>query len=140
MATTRIKERAFHNNHYNCAISYLIGGTVPQLIRFLEQRHGKGAIYYSWSTPFKFGNDAADTDGYQFHVNAPLGDGEIFYVWLHDLNTNLLAHETFHLVGDILHTRGIKYSYNSEESFAYLQGEIFDEIFKLLKGSFRKRK
>lgn len=137
---TRIKERKFYNKMYDCYISYLIGGTVPQLISFINRHHGEDAPLFSWGTQFQWGPDADTTNAYQFHVNYPLGHGEVFYVWLHELTPNLLFHETFHLLGDILYTRGLRYTYASEETYAYLGGEIFEQIFKLVKGSFKQRK
>jgi len=41
-------------------------------------------------------------------------------------------HETFHLTGDILFTRGIGYCYESEEAFAYLNGWLSQEIFTVI--------
>jgi hypothetical protein len=122
--------------HYDCQIIYLVGSDVHALKKYLSRKHGADAKFYSWATEFKFDNT---TNGYQFHVNADLGDGEIFYVWLAYLDAYLLSHETLHLSGDILYTRGISYSYSSEETFAYLHGWIFDKIFKKLKGRLPKR-
>lgn len=114
---------------YEARVCYLIGGTVPEMLKYLKKAHG---VYepYSWDQKFEWGEDAGTTDGYQFHINAPLGDGEIFYVWVSKASPSLLFHETLHLVGDILHTRGINYSCDSEEAFAYLGGWIFDKIYK----------
>lgn len=134
-----MKEYRFVEPMYQADISYLVGGDVPELIEFIKARHGKQAIPFSWNEKFEWGEDAHTTDAYQFHINAPLGKGEIFYVWMYEKNASLLFHETFHLVGDILHTRGIKYSNESEEAYAYLGGWIFQEAFKLLRGTFRKR-
>lgn len=130
---TKIREITFLEPMYQVDISYLYGGTVESLIEFIGKRHDKVSPL-SWSEEFHWGKDANTTDAYQFHINAPLGKGEKFYVWMSDVTPSLLFHETFHLTGDILHTRGIKYSSESEEAFAYLGGWIFQEAFKLLKG------
>ncbi len=127
-----MKEYSFHVEMYDAWVTYLIGGTVKDLKKFLRDKHKKLPITYSWDKRFSFGKDGETTDGYQFHVNAPLGDGEVFYVWLS--NIHLLFHETFHLTCDILFTRGIEYSYQSEESYAYLGSWIFNKINSLING------
>lgn len=134
----RLREVSFHEPMYQTDISYLYGGTPLDLIKFIEKRHGDSPPI-SWSEVFNWGTDADTTDGYQFHVNAPLGRGERFYVWMAEVSPSLIFHETFHLVGDILHTRGISYSLESEEAFAYLGGYIFEEVYKLLRGKLRKK-
>ena len=133
-----MKEVRFTEPMYQADISYLVGGDVPELIAFIKERHGN-ELPVSWSEKFEWGEDAHTTDGYQFHINAPLGKGETFYVWMAEKTPSLLFHETFHLVGDILHTRGINYSNDSEEAYAYLGGWIFQEAFRQLRGTFRKR-
>lgn len=118
---------------YRAEITFLIGGTVKQMLTYLRKVHKKEFKSFSWSSEFQWGEDADTTDGYQFHVNAPLGNGEVFYVWVSEPSMYLLFHETFHLVGDILHTRGITYGEDSEEGFAYLGGWIFEKIYAKLK-------
>lgn len=137
MNAKKIKEVRFLEPLYRADISYLIGGDVPQLIKFIAERH-KDAKMYSFSERFEWTEDADTTDAYQFHVVGPLGKGEVFYVWMSELSPYLLYHETFHLIGDIMNNRGIKYSMESEEAFAYLGGWIFQEVFRLLRGRFRK--
>lgn len=127
-----------YNDLYDVHITYLIGGEVPDLKRYIKRVH-KDEQLYSWGKPFSFGEDADTTNGYQFHINAPLGDGEIFYVWVAQLTPYLLYHETFHLSGDILYTRGIPYTYSSEEAYAYLGGWLFEKVFKKLNGKLPKR-
>lgn len=133
-----MKEIKIHNDLYDAGISYLVGGDVPELISFIKERHGNAPMY-SFGERFYWTEDADTTNAYQFHINAPLGKGEIFYVWVAEKTPYLLFHETFHLTGDILYNRGIKYCMESEEAFAYLGGWIFQEAFKLLRGTFRKR-
>ena len=125
---------------YKASVTYLVGGTVPKLLAYLKKKYGgKLPKVYSWDKEFTFGDDADTTDGYQFHVNAPLGDGEMFYVWIAEPSSYLLSHETYHLVGDILFTRGIEYNYGAEESYAYLMSSIFEEIFKKMRGKIPKK-
>jgi hypothetical protein len=54
----------------------------------------------------------------------------------HPFNTEeghvTIAHEIFHVVFGILHTRGLTLSYDSEEAFAYLTGHLTREIYKNL--------
>ena len=119
----------FQTPLYFADVTYLIGGTVKDLRKYLDRIHGKDHKTYNWDKSESWAEDADSTDGYQFHVPAPLGDGEVFYVWVARPAPSLIFHETFHLVGDILHNRGIAYSYDSEEAYAYLGGWIFDKIF-----------
>jgi len=118
---------------FRADISYLIGGDVPQLKQFLLDRHKTGYQMYSFGEKFEWTEDSDYTDGYQFHVVAPLGKGEIFYVWVEEPSHYLLFHETEHLTGDILYDRGIKYCMESEEMWAYLGGWIWQELNKVLK-------
>ena len=135
---SRIKEVSFYEPLYQANISYLVGGDVNDLISFIKERH-KDAKMYSFGEQFEWTEDANTTNAYQFHVAAPLGKGEVFYVWMDALSAYLLFHETFHLTGDILWNRGIKYNMDSEEAFAYLGGYLFQEAFRLLKGTFKKK-
>lgn len=137
MRRTKIKEVRFTEHMYQVDVSYLVGGDVPKLISFIRERH-KNAQMYSFGEKFDWTEDADTTNAYQFHVSAPLGKGEVFYVWVAEDTPYLLFHETFHLVGDIMYNRGIKYSMESEEAFAYLGGWLFQEASKLLKGRIRK--
>ncbi len=138
MRKTKIKEVRFTVPIYEAEVSYLVGGDVPQLIQFIKERH-KNAKKYSFLKVFKWGKDADSTNAYQFHVGAPLGNGEVFYVWVAENTANLIAHETFHLTGDILYNRGFKYSMKSEEAFAYLNGWLSEQTAKLIKRRARKR-
>lgn len=139
MAKRKLKKVQVHVDMYDAYVIFLIGGTVEDLLKYLHRKHGKKAQYYSWGTPFKFGPDAGETNGYEFHVNAPLGNGEFFYHWHSDLTPFLLTHELFHVVGDIMYTRGVSYNYGSEETFAYLYGWLFERIFKKVGGKLPKR-
>jgi hypothetical protein len=125
-----MREIKFSVPIYEAEVCYLIGGTIPELASYIKAHHGNSSIY-SWNKrcddDWK-GEDADTTDGYQFHINSPLGIGEVFYVWVHKPTQYLLFHETFHLVGDIMQTRGIGYCYESEEAYAYLGGWIYEKI------------
>lgn len=116
---------------YECELSLLIGGEIWDVIKLLKERH-KDPRVYSWNVEFKWEEDANTTNAYAFHVNAPFGNGERFYIWMAEPTINLLAHETFHLTGDMLFTRGFEYCYGSEEGFAYLHGWLFDRIYNLI--------
>lgn len=127
-----MREIKIYNELYDAQISYLIGGDAFDLVRFLKKRYGKNAKYWSWDREVIFGDDVNTTDAYQFHVNAPLGAGERFYIWMCQPKPSLVFHETYHLVGDIMHRSGIEYDYKSEETFAYLGGWIYKKIHKLI--------
>ena len=135
---TWMKEVNIFEPVYQASITYLVGGDVPELRALIKSRHGEAQMY-SFGEKWDWGFDADTTNAYQFHISQPLGKGEMFYVWVSDKTAYLLFHETYHLVGDILQNRGVKYCMESEEAFAYLGGWIFQEAFKLLKGTFRKR-
>ena len=126
-----MKELRIYEPLYQADITYLTDCTIYEVIELLKQRH-VDVQPWSWSEQFQWGGDAHTTDGYQFHINAPYGNGEMFYVWMNKVTPSLLFHETFHLVGDILHTRGIVYCSSSEEAFAYLGGWIFQEVHTLM--------
>lgn len=126
----KLKEIRFYEPMYQANICYLIGGTADDLIKYIKNKHGNDKMY-SWDKEFSWGEDANTTDAYQFHINALLGQGETFYIWVHKPTASLIFHETYHLIGDILHTRGIEYSYSSEESYAYLGGWIFSKFSSL---------
>lgn len=130
---SKLKTYSFSDPLYRAYITYVIGGTVPDLVRYLKRKH-KNSKCFSWDNEFEWTEESETTDGYQFHVSAPLGEGEVFYVWCRQADPFLLFHETYHLVGDILHNRGVKYSEDSEESYAYLGGWIFEKIYTLLNG------
>lgn len=130
-----MKEIKLSDPLYETDIRLLIGGSAKDLIALMTKRHGSVSPM-SWDQKSDWEEDADTTNGYQFHINAPFGYGEIFYIWIDELAPSLLAHEIFHLTGDILFTRGIVYSRESEEAFAYLNGWLFDKILKKLKIKF----
>lgn len=132
MSKTKIREIKIFEDMMRVDISFLIGGTVPDLITFIKDRH-KNAQMYSFDEKFDWTEDADTTDGYQFHVCGPHGKGEVFYVWVLEPTPYLLEHEISHLTGDILCNRGVKYCMECEEVFAYLGGWISDELSKRLK-------
>jgi hypothetical protein len=133
MAKTKIKEYKFSDPVYRANISFLIGGSVAELIALIKERHGDAQMY-SFDKKWDWTSDADTTDAYQFHVSDLHGKGEVFYLWVLEKDTYLFAHELYHLVGDILCNRGLEYVMESEEAFAYYFGYIFQEAFKLLKG------
>lgn len=139
MKKIKIKDFSIYEQLYETEIVYLVGGEVEDLIAYIKSKH-KDSPLYSWGKRFDWGEDANTTNAYQFHVNAPLGSGEKFYVWMHEVTPSLLYHETFHLAGDILFTRGVEYSYSSEEGYAYLGGWIFEKIFNALQGKISSKK
>lgn len=117
-----MKEIRLHQDLYDADVSFLLGGSVPEVNALVTARHGV--------QPEPLDDD---TNGYQFHISAPLGKNEIFYVWIHTPDMNLLWHETMHCAFDILKTRGIIYTEDSEEAFAYLGADIFEMLCKKLK-------
>ena len=134
-----MRKISIYNELYDAQICYLIGGTVPDLQKYIKRKH-KDAILYSWGAIFDlYADDIETSNAYQFHVTAPLGDGEIFYVWMAYITSNLLFHETFHLPGDIFYTRAMPYTEDSEETYAYLGAWIFERVFKRLNGKLPKK-
>lgn len=108
-----------HEPFYNVDINYFLDGTIPEVNKLLKERFGDA-----------FEDHEDDTDAFQSSVLQPGGDGELFYVFIADPDMDLLWHETMHLAFDILRQRGVKYSYNCEDAFAYLGGHIFTALFK----------
>lgn len=136
---SKIVEIKFHEQLYQADISYLSGGDVPQLIKFIKQRHGNAQMY-SFGEKFDWSEDADTTNAYQFHIPAPLGRGEAFYIWTEERTPYLIFHETFHLTGDILYNRGVKYCMESEEAFAYLGGWLFEKYYSMVDGKLKLSK
>ncbi len=129
-----MKEYSFHVEMYDAWVTCFIGGDVKELKKELREKHGgKLPAMWSWDKRFYFGKQGETTDGYQFHVNAPLGDGEVFYVWRAS-SEKLSWHEAYHIMGDIMFTRGVIYCYESEEAYAYLGDFIFNKINSLING------
>lgn len=124
----KLKEIRFTEPMFQADICYLIGGTANDLIKYIKTKHPDKKVY-SWDRVYEWDEHADETDAYQFHVNAVLGRGETFYIWVHKATASLVFHETYHLVGDILFTRGIEYAYGSEECYAYLGGWIFEKFY-----------
>ena len=139
MAKRKLKKYTIYNDLYDVHVIFLIGGEVIDLQKYIKRKHGNVETY-SWGKKFDlYCKDADTTNGYQFHVNAPLGKGEVFYHW-HSHNTPyLLGHELYHMTGDIMYTRGMTYNSGSEESYAYLAGWLFDRLCKKMKIKFPKR-
>jgi hypothetical protein len=129
----KIKEYTFYEDLYETNISYIFGGSVDEFVKLIRDRH-KDAPMFSWGEKFAFEEDANTTNAYQFHINGLHGDGEKFYVYILTPYPSLLYHETFHLAGDILFTRGARYVSESEECYAYLGSWIFEKIFTKLNG------
>lgn len=125
---------------YEASVVCIFRCPFSKFLATLKKRHGgKIPEMYSWDEKFEFGDDADTTNAYQFHVNAIHGDGEVFYIWIHEIGPNLLAHELFHLTGDILFNRGIGYDNGGEEGYAYLHGWIFEKVFTGLRGRIPKK-
>ena len=123
-----MKEISFTTPLYEAEVSLLIGGDIWEVVELLKNRHSDPRVY-SWDKEFTWGEDANTTNAYAFHVNARFGDGERFYIWMVEPTINLSSHETYHLTGDIMFTRGSIYSYEAEENFAYLHGWLYDTVF-----------
>lgn len=136
----KLKKIQIYNDLYDVYMIFLIGGEVEDLQKYISRKHGRNAKLYSWGKPFNlYAKDANTTNGYQFHVTAPLGKGEIFYSWHHEHTAYMIGHESFHIIGDIMYNRGVTYNSGSEESFAYLFGWVFGKLFKKLGGKLPKR-
>lgn len=130
-----MQEYILYEEEKDVWITCLIGGSVNDLKTYLRTKHkGRLPAMYSWDRRFHFGKDGGTTNGYSFHVNAPLGDGEVFYMWVAEPTPYLMGHEITHVVGDILFNRGFEYCYGAEESWAYLNGWVHGKIKKLIDG------
>lgn len=127
----KIVEKSFFNDLYGVDISFLFGGDVEDLKKFIRARHGTAKLY-SWDEEFNLQDHENNTDAMQFHIFTLIGNADKFYLWNAAMQTDLLFHEIFHLVGDILFVAGIRYSTHSEESYSYLAGWIGRKIFEQL--------
>lgn len=132
MPKNKIIEKKFYNDTYELEVSFLFGGTVDDLKNFMRSRHGAEAKFYSWDKEFKLYEQENNTNGYQFHIFTPVGNADIFYTWMAELDISLFFHEIHHLPNDILQTIGVKLSEDSEEAAAYLAGWIGKKICEAL--------
>lgn len=128
-----MREIKLHNDTYDVNISYIFGGTIPELQLLLKKRHGEKAQIRSGDSIGSIEDTLEDdTDGYQFCYSAPLGENERYYVWAHECSHELIAHESSHLAYDILGSRGITKCDESEEAYAYMQGWLHKKLYKAL--------
>lgn len=131
MKRNKIIEKAFFNDLYGADISFLFGGDVEDLKKFIRARHGSSKLY-SWDEEFNLETHENNTDAMQFHILTLIGNADKFYLWVASMQADLLFHEITHLVGDILFVAGIRYSTHSEEAYSYLSGWIGKKIFEQL--------
>lgn len=132
MRKNKIIEKTIFEDLFGVDISFLFGGDVEDLKKFIRTRHGAGCSLYSWDEPFNLWEQQNNTTAYQFHIFTDIGNADKFYLWNAVMETDLLLHEITHLTGDILFVAGIKYSTDSEELYAYLSGWIGRKIFEQL--------
>lgn len=57
-----------------------------------------------------------------------------FLIHFRDTSCGVIAHEAFHITHAVLNTAGIKLSFKSDESFAYLLEYLVTEITQHLQG------
>lgn len=131
MRKKKIIERTLFNDLYGVDISFLFGGDVYDLKKFIKNRHGETKLH-SWDEEFNLESQENNTDAYQFHVFTEVGSADKFYIWLASMQPELLFHEMYHLVGDILFVAGLKYTTGSEEAYSYLAGWIGKKVFEQL--------
>ena len=124
----------FEIEHYHAWISIIIGGEIEDFKEYLKNKYGgRMPIMWSWDERV-YAKDMHSTDAWQMHVNyKSLDQDEIFYMWVTENRAGLRQHEIEHLTGDILFVRGFKYSKDSEEAWAYLNGEISQRLEDLMK-------
>lgn len=123
-----MKELSITDPLYQSTIRYLIGGTEEELYALIRARHGQEALMrnkHGEGAPLARDENDAGTDAMQFHIN---GAEEFFYVWLATATPDLVWHETMHLTFDVLTCRGIAYSDECEDAFAYWGGAVFAEV------------
>lgn len=138
MARSKLIEKTFYCDLYEVQISYLFGGDVDSLKKFIRSRHGDARIY-SGKEEYKLYEETV-TDGLQFHVRTPNGEADRFYVWKAYATSSLLNHETWHLTIDIMTYIGARHSDDSEECYAYFNGWISKKILEQLNIKFKMPK
>lgn len=103
-----------------------------ELQRIINERHPDDTLW-SWGESFEL---EQGTDGYQFHViGGAEAANETFYVWIFKPDPYMEAHEFHHLAHDILFTRGVGYSSQSEEAFAFLTGRLYELYQEEIRGA-----
>lgn len=128
----KIKEYKFYNDNYELEVSWLFGGDVDEVKKFMRTRHGIDAKFYSWGKEYKLYEAENNTNGLQFHIYTDIGNADIFYVWMAEPIWSLLYHEIYHQANDIQVSIGAKISEDSEENAAYLCGWIGKKLMEAM--------
>jgi hypothetical protein len=134
----KLVEKKFYNDTFLIEVSFLFGGDVDMLKDFMKARHGSDAKFYSWHKPYDLYGAENNTDALQFHIFTDIGNADIFYLWMAELNPSLFFHELYHTPGDIIETVGMKLSEDSEEAPAYLAGWMGKKISEAIGIKFPK--
>ncbi len=113
---------------YQAKISLLIGGNFAQVRREMDEYHGVGSKFYNKHEACDDADSDKDEEAMEWHM---VDLEERFYIWVRYPRLDLIYHELFHLVHDVLEVRGIQYSDGSEEAFAYWGAAIFEQILKI---------
>jgi hypothetical protein len=128
---SKIIEKKFFNDLYELEVSWLFGGDLDGLKDFMRARHGANAKFYSWGEEYDLYSELT-TNALEFHTYTPIGNADIFYIWMAEPDWGLLFHEAYHVPRDILHYLGMKLSQDSEEAAAYIHGWIGKKLMESL--------
>lgn len=76
----------------------------------------------------RFGPGPEDTDWAACHSSSGSGDFGLFfdYRWL---SHRIVAHEVLHMTHRVLAHSAVKFDIDNHEAFAYLVGEITDQVY-----------
>lgn len=100
------------------------GGSLVGFIEWYEKKVKVDNSFIAESNPFVKGKFFCHT-----------GSGHAGAIWIHDrAGLGIITHECFHAVFNLLKQRGLEIDYSSEETFAYYQQFLVNEICKKLMG------
>lgn len=100
------------------------GGSLESFIDWYKRKIKISAEFVAGSNPHVKGKFFCHT-----------GSGHGGAIWLHDkASLGIITHECFHAAFNLLKARGLEIDYSSEETFAYYQQFLVNEICKKLMG------
>jgi len=123
----KLKTHNFYDEMYGASVLFLYGGSNEEADVYLERR-GFNANRTSHSTAgFCRSGVILVTD------NEDSPEIPFFVVWIQNPRSyGVLAHEIFHLVFRVLDNCGLKYSHETEETYAYYQKYWLERIWFFL--------
>ena len=120
-----LKSKSFELQIYGSNIVYMYSDNLQEVINklkkdFVEDRE----INYAIKGGFQGVTLCTISNNIKYHYVIIMKNKDKY----EDIDT--IAHEIFHLVNNILHSKTIRYNQKNEETYAYLTGYLNKEFFK----------